>query len=625
MLKNEVVVLIVENRAMLLDQQLEYLARHNIEVILLKKSKSKLEPAQANYHISSVETGVILKELDKDSFKERDYYRWCYYHFHHKLPIEELSYDIKPEKKYKLISSSSQTPEDLTEWEKVFNEVCSDSSFHYYLKDGLKFDSELQKESLNYKPELNGSNKKIWANSITKTMQKHFLNPDLYDSEQLVIITNFYLSFRLHRYVWLKHLRPFLNQICNAIMKDCADWRLHLVLHIFHRFYQMQNKDRWPDSIKNFLCLPINYQQIEILPPATNQVVAIFLPTYNRVELFKRVVLSLQKQTWTQWKAYIYDDASEDDTENFCRQLIKSDSRFIYKRNDSNKGFFGIHQTCREMIDNTDAAYFASLADDDFWLPNHLELMMAQFKVYPWICEVYGSFTLMLNNKQPIGQFGSWIEKATITNNQFELIQALNQDMCPVGYVARKIDFSDFEIYDYTSQKYLNASYIPYDFMLHVKLLAHYEFAHHPISTLQFNVSTTTTQSSQWDSLQDFLKVGEEIKKDYERLFEKEKIPFNVLQNYMLRRIQVLTNDIVKNIGELNPNEWNDFKIKMIHTWELLFNLYGRLLLMSSPSSANRKQLWLITPHQRQGVFQRISSKFKRIIKKMGFRRYFNQ
>ena len=66
--------------------------------------------------------------------------------------------------------------------------------------------------------------------------------------------------------------------------------------------------------------------------------IAILIPTFNREHFLLESLMSIKLQTYTNLKAFIYDDGSTDDTEKIVSQFIKADSRFYYVRDKKNRG-----------------------------------------------------------------------------------------------------------------------------------------------------------------------------------------------------------------------------------------------------------------------------------------------
>ena len=66
--------------------------------------------------------------------------------------------------------------------------------------------------------------------------------------------------------------------------------------------------------------------------------ISVYIPTYNRLELLKRAVQSVQNQTYKNFEIIIVDDNSSDGTQDFLVGLAKVDSRIRYFFKDKNSG-----------------------------------------------------------------------------------------------------------------------------------------------------------------------------------------------------------------------------------------------------------------------------------------------
>lgn len=64
--------------------------------------------------------------------------------------------------------------------------------------------------------------------------------------------------------------------------------------------------------------------------------IGVIIPTYERKELLLRALVSLQKQTYENWEAYVVDDSSSEDVKSYLDTgLTKGKS----KRNKGIKAF----------------------------------------------------------------------------------------------------------------------------------------------------------------------------------------------------------------------------------------------------------------------------------------------
>lgn len=99
------------------------------------------------------------------------------------------------------------------------------------------------------------------------------------------------------------------------------------------------------------------------LPLAT-----IAIPTFNRAELLKRAVASARVQDYPYLEILIVDNASEDNTQDVCQDLVAHDSRIRYIRQARNVGPV---QNSATGLKSVRGYYFMWLADDDWISPNY--------------------------------------------------------------------------------------------------------------------------------------------------------------------------------------------------------------------------------------------------------------
>jgi glycosyltransferase involved in cell wall biosynthesis len=107
--------------------------------------------------------------------------------------------------------------------------------------------------------------------------------------------------------------------------------------------------------------------------------VSIGLPVYNGMPDLANAVASLLAQHDADIEVVISDNASEDGTEAFCRQIAESDLRVRYYRNEVNQG--AAHNFQR-VLDLSSAPFFAWAAHDDVYSPQFasrcLEVLLAR-------------------------------------------------------------------------------------------------------------------------------------------------------------------------------------------------------------------------------------------------------
>lgn len=96
---------------------------------------------------------------------------------------------------------------------------------------------------------------------------------------------------------------------------------------------------------------------------------SIIIPTYNRCELVKKCIISLQNQTFDNWECIIVNDGSTDNTQVEIADFIKNDSRYTLINQKNSE---------RAISRNNGAKlakgeYFIFLDSDDLFEPQHLQ------------------------------------------------------------------------------------------------------------------------------------------------------------------------------------------------------------------------------------------------------------
>lgn len=122
------------------------------------------------------------------------------------------------------------------------------------------------------------------------------------------------------------------------------------------------------------------------------------IPTFRRPKLLRRAIESVLAQSFNNFKIYIYDNASEDETEDIVAEYIRQDDRVFYIKNNQNIG------ALNNMIQGVEAVstdFYSLLNDDDFILPDFYQEAIQAFEKYPqagFVCAK--TITVDLNNNK---------------------------------------------------------------------------------------------------------------------------------------------------------------------------------------------------------------------------------
>jgi len=96
--------------------------------------------------------------------------------------------------------------------------------------------------------------------------------------------------------------------------------------------------------------------------------VDVIIPSYNRSQLLKRAVQSVQNQSYKNWNLLIVDDGSTDGTSDICYG-----EKTTILRLEHNKG---VSYARNQGIKKATAEWIAFLDSDDEWLPQKLQKQM---------------------------------------------------------------------------------------------------------------------------------------------------------------------------------------------------------------------------------------------------------
>jgi glycosyltransferase involved in cell wall biosynthesis len=128
-----------------------------------------------------------------------------------------------------------------------------------------------------------------------------------------------------------------------------------------------------------------------------NPFFSVVIPTYNRSNLLKRAIESVQRQTFKNFEIIVVDDHSTDSTSSVANSF--SDPRLHYMMNKRAKGACGARN---QGIFSAKGKWVAFLDDDDIWLPEKLmyqyNLAQKASKTVGLICTDYGIYKEKITN-----------------------------------------------------------------------------------------------------------------------------------------------------------------------------------------------------------------------------------
>jgi glycosyltransferase involved in cell wall biosynthesis len=161
-----------------------------------------------------------------------------------------------------------------------------------------------------------------------------------------------------------------------------------------------------------------------------NMVLSILLATYNSSKYLKEQIESVQNQTVQDWRMYIREDGSTDDTLKMIADYQKSDSR-IHIFSDGGKNI-GAAKSFMKLLEHVKADYYMFCDHDDVWLPTKIEKSLQRIKLFelnnPHIPIVVHTDLLVVDEQLNVINKSYWksvgLKPAVITSG--EMIQVFN-------------------------------------------------------------------------------------------------------------------------------------------------------------------------------------------------------
>ncbi len=105
--------------------------------------------------------------------------------------------------------------------------------------------------------------------------------------------------------------------------------------------------------------------------------VAILLSTYNSERFLKQQLDSLLRQTYTDWKLYIRDDGSSDNTLNIISHYISTDNRIVLMHDNVRRGAMSGFMWLLEQVN---ADYYMFCDHDDVWKNDKIAVTLRKMK-----------------------------------------------------------------------------------------------------------------------------------------------------------------------------------------------------------------------------------------------------
>ncbi len=154
-----------------------------------------------------------------------------------------------------------------------------------------------------------------------------------------------------------------------------------------------------------------------------NKKIDIIMPNFNKSKFLKEAINSVLAQTYKNWKLYIVDDHSSDDSNKVLKRYIKNKKiKIFFLKNNKGPSF------CRNLaLKKSNSKYIAFLDSDDYWKKNKLKNQLNfMFKNnYPFTFTDYVPILQFKNSKRIVKKtnivnsftFHSFIKNSSINTS----------------------------------------------------------------------------------------------------------------------------------------------------------------------------------------------------------------
>ena len=96
---------------------------------------------------------------------------------------------------------------------------------------------------------------------------------------------------------------------------------------------------------------------------------SVIIPIYNKEKDVETTIKSVLNQTYIDYEIILVDDGSTDNSLNIVNAIEDDRIQIFTKQNE------GVSKTRNYGITKAKAEYIAFLDADDYWYPNHLEIL----------------------------------------------------------------------------------------------------------------------------------------------------------------------------------------------------------------------------------------------------------
>ena len=119
--------------------------------------------------------------------------------------------------------------------------------------------------------------------------------------------------------------------------------------------------------------------------------ISVIIPLYNKEEFIERVLLCIEKQTFTNWECIIVDDGSIDGSQEIVKNFIaEKGAKWVYVYQD-NQGQAAARNNGMELAKGK---YISFLDADDLWPTDKLAIQFVEMEAHPNASLVLSSYAI---------------------------------------------------------------------------------------------------------------------------------------------------------------------------------------------------------------------------------------
>lgn len=169
--------------------------------------------------------------------------------------------------------------------------------------------------------------------------------------------------------------------------------------------------------------------------------VTIITPVFNQEKFIGKCLKSVKRQSFSNWEQIIIDDHSNDNTNSIISQYSKQDKRIRVIRHEKNWGGGELSSIYNEAFHLARGEYIAILEGDDWWVENHLEVLLESFDDKSIVLS-YGDWVIV-NEEGDASYLSTYHQDRSLLNNDpvgsiLKLFSSLNFFILPATVMIRK-------------------------------------------------------------------------------------------------------------------------------------------------------------------------------------------